>query len=154
MATRAEIALRRLQAEALLNLSRVQRALERRIDELLRAQRLEKVTPAQANALIILFQEKHPLTARQLAGLMNLSEVTVGRFVRALEAGGWVVREADPADSRAILIQPSPKARRAFRRFLEVSNTVLEGSFVGIGRKDVLAMVELTGRVAANLAGD
>ncbi len=71
------------------------------------------MTPAQANALMILFQHKSAMTARQVAQEMNLSEVTVGRFVRALESGGWVVREPDPNDSRAILISPSRKAYRA-----------------------------------------
>lgn len=143
-----------MQAEALLNLSRIQRALERRIQALLDDQRLENVTPAQANALIILFQEKRPMTARQLARMMNLSEVTVGRFVRALENAGWVIRESDPNDSRAILISPSTKARRAFQRFLKVSNAVLVDSFVGFAKKDVKEMTELTGRVVSNLSDD
>lgn len=135
----------------MLNLSRIQRALERRIQALLDEQKLENVTPAQANALIILFQEKRPMTARQLAGMMNLSEVTVGRFVRALENGKWVTRQSDPNDSRAILISPSAKARRAFHRFLEVSNGVLESSFVGFNKKDVTALVDATERIVGNL---
>lgn len=135
----------------MLNLSRIQRALERRIQALLDEEKLENVTPAQANALIILFQEKRPMTARQLAGMMNLSEVTVGRFVRALESGKWVTRQSDPNDSRAILISPSPKARRAFNRFLRVSNGVLERSFVGFGKKDVKQLVAATERIVANL---
>jgi DNA-binding MarR family transcriptional regulator len=151
VATRAEIALRRTQAEALLNLSRIQRALERRIQALLDEQGLENVTPAQANALIILFQEKRPMTARQLARMMNLSEVTVGRFVRALENGAWVERDNDPSDSRAILISPSGKARRAFQRFLRVSNAVLENSFIGFSRKDVAHVMQATDKIARNL---
>jgi DNA-binding MarR family transcriptional regulator len=154
VATRAQIALRRAQAEALLNLSRIQRALERHIQALLDRHGLVHVTPAQANALIILFQEKQPMTARQLARQMNLSEVTVGRFVRALEAAGWLVRTGDPSDSRAILVAPSRKARRAFARFLAVSNAVLEGSFSGFDRAEVHALVDQTGRIVHNLAGE
>jgi hypothetical protein len=69
---RAEIAFRRLQAEAALNLSRIHREMERRVAVLLRANGLTDVTPAQANALMILFQEKRPMTARAVAAQMNL----------------------------------------------------------------------------------
>src|SRR5690606_18854916 len=76
--------LRRVQADAFLALTRIQRAIEQRLSVLFEAEGLSDVTPAQANALMILFQERRPLTARVLAGHMALSEVTVGRFVRAL----------------------------------------------------------------------
>lgn len=151
MPSRAQIALRRSQAEAALNLSRIQREIERRVQSLLERERLENVTPAQANALMILFQNKSAMTARQIAQQMNLSEVTVGRFVRALEAGGWVNREPDPSDSRAILISPSRKAYRAFPRFLRVSNALLEDAFEGFTRKDIERLVSMTERLRENV---
>ncbi|HLT36664.1 MAG TPA: hypothetical protein VK034_10265, partial [Enhygromyxa sp.] len=88
MATRADIAARRKQADTALELSRINREMERRIQQLLEHENLRDVTPAQANAMMILFQEKAPMTARNLARQMNLSEVTVGRFVRSLENAG------------------------------------------------------------------
>lgn len=151
MASRAHIALRRKQADAALELSRVQRELERRVQQLLGLEKLDDVTPAQANALMILFQEKVPMTARALARQMNLSEVTVGRFVRALETAGWVTREADPKDTRAILIQPSKKAYRAFTRFLAVSNGVLEHAFVGFTKQELDTLIHLVERVRMNV---
>lgn len=154
MPSRAQIALRRSQAEAALNLSRIQREIERRVQSLLERERLENVTPAQANALMILFQNKSAMTARQIAQQMNLSEVTVGRFVRALESGGWVVREPDPNDSRAILISPSRKAYRAFPRFLRVSNALLEDAFEGFSRKDIERLVSMTERLRENVVED
>jgi DNA-binding MarR family transcriptional regulator len=151
MASRAHIALRRKQADAALELSRVQRELERRVQQLLDQEKLDDVTPAQANALMILFQEKAPMTARALARQMNLSEVTVGRFVRALESAGWVTREADPKDTRAILIQPSKKAYKAFTRFLGVSNGVLEHAFAGFTKQELDTLVSLVERVRTNV---
>ncbi len=151
MASRAHIALRRKQADAALELSRVQRELERRVQQLLEREKLPDVTPAQANALMILFQEKAPMTARALARQMNLSEVTVGRFVRALENAGWVTREADPKDTRAILIRPSKKAYRAFPRFLAVSNSLLEVAFVGLSKQEVDTLAHLVERVRMNV---
>ena len=121
----AVIARRRVQAEAYLNLSRIQREIERRTQDLLAEQDLREVTPAQAGALMVLFQAKRPLRARELAGLLVLSEVTVGRFVHALHEAGWVRRDPDPADSRAVLVAPTPKAYRALPRFIAVSNALL-----------------------------
>lgn len=151
MANRAHIVQRRKQADAALELSRIQRELERRVQQLLEEERLKDVTPAQANALMILFQEKAAMTARQLARQMNLSEVTVGRFVRALESGGWVRREADPRDTRAILIQPSKKAYRAFSRFLNVSNSLLDVAFAGFTKKEIETLGKLVERVRMNV---
>lgn len=125
--------------------------MERRLAVMLESEKLENVTPAQANALMILFQEKGPLTARQLAAQMNLSEVTVGRFVRALESANWVVRKSHPSDSRAILISPSRKAYRAFQRFLRVSNGLLEEAFSGFAKKEVEQMVRMLEHVRGNL---
>jgi len=151
MARRVDIALRRKQADAALELSRINREMERMIQQLLREQKLDGVTPAQANAMMILFQEKEPMTARQLARQMNLSEVTVGRFVRALESTGWVTRSADPRDTRAILVRPSRKAYRAFPRFLNVSNALLERAFAGFSKKEVESLGRLVERVRTNV---
>lgn len=90
----AELRLRRLQSEAYLNLSRIHRELERKVADMFKAAGLRDVTPAQAGVLIHLFQERAPLTARQLAGMMALSEVTVGRFVRALEVSNGLLDRA------------------------------------------------------------
>jgi DNA-binding MarR family transcriptional regulator len=152
MASRADIAQRRKQADAALELSRINREIERRVQQLLELEKLDDVTPAQANAMMILFQEKSPMTARQLARQMNLSEVTVGRFVRALEGAGWVKREADPKDTRAILILPSRRAYRAFPRFLNVSNALLDVAFAGFTKKEVETLGRLVQRVRMNVS--
>jgi DNA-binding MarR family transcriptional regulator len=151
MASRADIAHRRKQADTALELSRINREMERRVQQLLEHEKLADVTPAQANAMMILFQEKAPMTARQLARQMNLSEVTVGRFVRALERAGWLEREADPKDTRAILVEPSAKAYRAFPRFLNVSNALLDVAFAGFTRQEVEALGKLVERVRMNV---
>ncbi|MCA9709578.1 MAG: MarR family transcriptional regulator, partial [Myxococcales bacterium] len=121
-----DLELRRLQTEAYLNLGRIHRALERCVAALFVREGLADVTPQQAAVLMELFQARQPLTARELARRQALSQPTVGRFVRALEEQGWVTREADPADARAILIRPTRKARRALPRFIAVSNTLLD----------------------------
>ena len=147
----ALIARRRMQAEAYLNLSRIQREIERRTQDLLATEDLREVTPAQAGALMVLFQAKRPLRARELASLLVLSEVTVGRFVHALHEAGWVRRDPDPADSRAVLVAPTPKAYRALPRFIAVSNALLDEAFSGFSAAEIATIAGTTERLRRNI---
>ncbi len=149
--TAAQLRLRRLQSEAYLNLSRIHRELERKVADMFKAAGLREVTPAQAGVLIHLFQERAPLTARQLAGMMALSEVTVGRFVRALEGAGWVERTSDPEDSRAILVRPTRRAYAALPKLLEVSNGLLDRAFAGFSAQEIESIARTTEMVRDNL---
>ena len=149
--TPRDLRLRRLEAEAYLNVSRIHRVIDRRVAELFQAEGFDDVTPAQANALMILYQAKEPVTARALAQLMSLSEVTVGRFVRALEAEGWVDRSEDPNDSRAMLIRPTAKAYGALPRLINISNALLDEAFVGFDASDVAQLTNLIIRIRENL---
>lgn len=147
---------RRLQADTFLIFARLHRYLERAIGERFTSEGLSEVTPAQANLLMILFQERAPLTARALAERMGLSQVTVGRFVHALEAADWVSREPDPDDARARLIRPTRKAMRALPRFIRVSNELLDAAFAGFDGAAIRRIARTTERLRRNLetAGD
>jgi DNA-binding MarR family transcriptional regulator len=149
--TGPELGLRRMQADAYLDLTRIHREIEARVAELLHEHDLVDVTPAQAGALMLLFQARKPLRARELAAQLGLSEVTVGRFVHALHATGWVSREPDPDDSRAILIAPTTKAYRALPRFIAVSNALLDQAFEGFTAEDIVRVAKTTERLRRNI---
>ena len=141
---------RRLQTEAFLTFARVHRLIENHVAALFQDEGLD-VTPQQGNALMVLFQEKRPLTARALADLMAVSEPTVGRFVKALEADGWLEREPHPDDARAWLLRPTRKAYRALPRFIRVSNTLLDRAFTDFSEADVRRVVATGERIRENL---
>lgn len=149
--TSPSLELRRLQTDAYLNLGRIHRALERCIGALFVREGLQDVTPQQAAVLMVLFQARRPLTARELAQHQGLSQPTVGRFVRALEDTGWVTRQADPADARAILIRPTAKARRTLPRFIAVSNAMLDQAFDDIPEATMRRIARTTQRLRENL---
>jgi DNA-binding MarR family transcriptional regulator len=144
--------LRRAQAEAYLDLTRIHRELERTVAELFDREGLRDVTPQQGSALMVLFQQRVPMTARGLAQHMGLSEVTVGRFVKALESAGWIRREPDPADQRALLIRPTSKAYRFLPRFIAVSNAMLDAAFAGFSPDEVARVARTTERLRTNLS--
>ncbi|HLT40050.1 MAG TPA: hypothetical protein VK034_27405, partial [Enhygromyxa sp.] len=59
--------------------------------------------------------------------------------------------ESDPRDTRAILVRPSKKAYKAFPRFLNVSNALLDVAFAGFTKKEVEALGRLVERVRTNV---
>lgn len=147
-----DLAFRRMQADAVLAMARIRRQSERRIAELLEAQDLD-ISAAQAGAMMVLFQAREPMTARQLATEMAVSEVTIGRFVKVLETKEWVGRKPDPSDARAQLLLPTKKARAALPRFIKVSNAVLDETFAGFDKAELSALVSTIDRVRSNLDG-
>jgi DNA-binding MarR family transcriptional regulator len=112
---------------------------------------LTDITPAQANALMVLFEAREAMTARRLAEALSLSEVTVGRFLRALESRGWVARERDPSDSRAILVSPTPKARESLPRFIDVTNALMDQAFAGLPDARLAVLLDGIRHVRENL---
>jgi len=149
-----ELALRRLQTEATLSFARLHRELVRHTATIMHEFGLEDITPAQAAVLMVLFQSPEPLTARQVAHEMALSEVTVGRFVRTLEQTGWVERQADDADNRALLILLTRRARKAFPRYTRVSNRVMDEAFDGISESALKSMSKTLAAIGENLDPD
>lgn len=123
---------RRRQVDALLDLVRIQAIVESRVQALFIEQDLLGITPAQANVLMALFQAKGPLTARAIHRRLGVSEATISRFVKALEAKGWVARRRDPHDGRAMLVVATEQAYAALPRFIHVSNQLLDQAFAGL----------------------
>ena len=148
---RALLELRAKQVEVYLTAARIVRAIDQRVTDGLAAQGLD-VTSAQVNVLVVLMQAQRPLTAVEIARVMALSEVTVGRLVRALADRGWVTREPDPADRRASRVAPTQRTYDEFPRFLEIVNNLSEQGWAGIGPGEVEATLDVQRRVWANLS--
>ncbi len=149
-----DLALRRLQTQALVDLGRIRQATERHVERWLAEAGLEDVTPAQANALLVLVNARRPLAQAHLAQALSVSKVTVGRFVRALEEAGWVERTRDPEDSRAYRLAPTAKAREALPRFISVSNQLLDAAFQGLDDAGIARAAECVATIRANLDPD
>ena len=149
-----DLSLRHRQAEAWLLLGRLHTRVSEAVTAQFRDEGIADITPAQANALMVLFQRRHPLTARQLAGELGVSEVTVGRFVRRLEAGGWVERTRDPDDGRAILLRTTRKARTLLPAFVRLSNQMMDQLFAGFSPDEVAQLQGLLARLQENTQPD
>lgn len=146
-----ELSRRRAQSETFLSFARVQRLVDAKVTELLASEGLKDVTSQQANVLMVLFQAKRALSARAIADAMAVSEVTVGRFVKALAAAGWADRQRDPDDGRAFAIRPTKKAYRNLPRFIAVSNRLLDEAFAGFSPREIQRVGATTERILTNL---
>lgn len=150
--TPENLALRREQTEVWLNLQRIARALTRASEDGLQMAGLTDITPAQSTVLMTLFQEKKPLTARQLAGSLEVTEVTVSRFIQTLERNGWVHREPDPDDRRARLVHLTPRATQNLPLLASVSNAVLDLAFSDFDRWEVVQLSTDLARMQSSLS--
>ena len=146
-----DLELRRLQTDTFLEFVRLVAIEHQRMGVLFSEAGLEGITPAQSRALMVMFQARAPLTARELSRRLGLSEVTVGRFVKALAAGGWVARARSDKDRRAFLLQPTARAREALPRFIQLSNHMLDEIFVGFSGAEIASLSEVIARIRGNL---
>ena len=151
--TRAVVELRAKQVEVYLMASRIVRAIDQRVTEELAAQGLH-VTSAQVNVLVVLVQARRPMAAAELARALALSEVTVGRLVRALAERGWVTREPDPSDGRAFEVAPTQRTYDEFPRFLQIVNGLSEEGWDGVDEEALDVTLETERRVWGNLSGE
>lgn len=68
------------------------------------------ITPSRLTALATL--ERHgAMRPGDLANRMNITPASMSRLTEALEEGGWIGREPDPADRRACLLSVSDHGR-------------------------------------------
>lgn len=148
-----DLALRRCQVRAMLELGRIHAVVGREAKALFDGEGFDDITPAQANLLMVLFQKKEPMTARALHRALGVSEVTVSRFVVTLEKRGWVARRRDPTDARALLVEPTARARDALPRFIRVTNALLDAAFAGFDRTELEVLSGAVRRLTANLDG-
>jgi DNA-binding MarR family transcriptional regulator len=151
---REDIAWRRFQTEAMLTFSRVHQQILRRTSRRLEEAGIDGITPAQANALIVLFNARGPINAQALAAALGVTEVTVSRLLRRMEDDGWVERAPDPRDGRAMLLQTTPMARARFGELVQVSNHVLDDLFGGLSRDELRELGELVAVIQAGLGSE
>jgi DNA-binding MarR family transcriptional regulator len=150
-ATESELRWRRFQTEAMLAFSRVHQLILLRTAQRLDGAEIEAITPARANALIVLFNARRPIQARQLADELGVSEVTVSRMLKKMESDGWIERARDPRDGRAMLVQPTSAARAQFNRLVQVSNAVLDDVFGVLDQEKQRSLAQMVGQVQDGL---
>jgi DNA-binding MarR family transcriptional regulator len=92
-----------------------------------------------------------PVKMRELSQAVGVTPRTITGLVDALEADGWVARQADPGDRRAIIVALTPAADAAFARLLEAYRGLaqdLVGEIPGADLRRALGVLEhIAGRL-------
>jgi MarR family transcriptional regulator for hemolysin len=147
----SQLEARHAQAEIMLEMSRLSTQQDRCVSNCLSAVGITSLTPAQSRVLMILFQARQALTARELARRMGVSEPTMSRFVRALTTAGWIEKSRKGEDRRAWHLSVTPYAREQFPLLAKASNMMLDHLFGGFEGDDLQQLHRLIDRVRSNL---
>lgn len=87
-----------------------------------------------------------PLTPTVLARRMGVHVATLTGILNRLEAGGWITRERDPADRRAVVLASVPdRIREVFARY-DGMNRALDEILGGYTDKELAVIVDFLER--------
>lgn len=115
-----------------------------------RVARRQGMTKAQW--VVMLRIERHPgLSQKDLAEMMEVEPITVGRLVDRLEARGLVAREADGQDRRIWRLRLTPAARPLLRIIGGHRADIAAMIAAGIGKETARAMQKGLEQVKANV---
>jgi MarR family transcriptional regulator, transcriptional regulator for hemolysin len=86
-----------------------------------------------------------------LADLLEIKPITLTRLIDRLEEAGWVVRQPDQDDRRAIQLHLSEKARPLLRTMQEKSRETRARALTGINDDQFAALFEALKKMKENL---
>jgi DNA-binding MarR family transcriptional regulator len=107
----------------------------------------------RAQWMILVRLDRQPgISQNELAALIEVEPITVGRLIDRLEKRGMVARHPDPADRRVWRLHLSQAAQpmlKTIRKAREELNDILTA---GLPKKDLDALVDSLLRMKSNIA--
>lgn len=79
--------------------------------ELIHALENYQMTPEQWQVMRVLWSTNECLNQNDIAHLTLKDKHSVSRILARLERDGWIIRNPDPSDARASLIEPTEQAK-------------------------------------------
>ena len=108
------------------------------------------LTPALTRLLFYVHKEPGQRQS-ELAQLLDVTPVTLCRMVDRLAARGFVRREPDPRDRRAVRVVEAPRARPLLARMTRTAALTNERAQRGLTRRERRELLRLLGALRANL---
>ena len=102
---------------------------------------------------VMMYLRRHE-GARQneLAGLLEVENVTLGRHIDRLEESGWVERRSDPSDRRVWLLYLADKSMPILDKLAVVLIETRETALTGFSAQERDELIETLLRIKVNLA--
>jgi DNA-binding MarR family transcriptional regulator len=95
-----------------------------------------------------LIDREGPLTPSTLARLAGLHPATITGILDRLERGGWVTRERDPADRRAIVVRARRERLPDLLRLYAGMNRSMNQIYVGYSESELEVIADFLERTA------
>ena len=90
----------------------------------------------------------------ELANLLQVQPISLGRLIDRMEAAGWVERRPAPKDRRAIQLYLTPRSGPILDKMTDAAARAREAALSGFDADEREQLVRMLERVKANLAGD
>ncbi len=124
------------------------RAIRRRFEA--RAHELG-LSSAQWRCLVHLMREG-PSPQARLAGLLEIEPISVSRLLDRMQEGGWITREADPADRRVRIVTATPKTCTAFAEAKNIADAIYADALVNLPPGTRETLIATLRQIIANLS--
>ena len=95
-----------------------------------------------------LIDREGPLTPSTLARLAGLHPATITGILDRLERGGWVTRERDPADRRAVLVRARRERLPDLLRLYGGMNRSMNQIYAGYSERELEVIADFFERTA------
>jgi len=109
------------------------------------------LTQAQWRCLLIL-SRKPGLRQQQLADVLEMQPISVGRLIDRMEASGWAERRPDPTDRRAFTIYLTDQAEPILSEIKTRAMATRAELFNGLSTEEKEILFGILTRMRANVA--
>jgi DNA-binding MarR family transcriptional regulator len=91
---------------------------------------------------------------RELAEVIEVRPITLGRQIDLLEASGLIERRPDPVDRRAVCLYLTPKSRARLEQLHEIGDAIYERATRNLTKTERETLLRLLDTVRETLAED
>ncbi len=105
------------------------------------------LTPARAEALLVLHHMARPVLQRELSDALRCTPRHVTALADALQAGGWITRQPHPADRRATLVSLTGKGNSAVAWIQAERQAAADRLLGGVPAGDLAGFLAVTGHI-------
>lgn len=111
-----------------------------------------KLSSAEGNILLHLYTQDQIPHQEDIVEQLDISKPAVSRAINSLAIKGYIKREKDPVDKRAVRILLTDKAWEIGPKIEQVYNEVFSTAAEAVSEKEVEDFIDLFGRVSASFS--
>lgn len=108
------------------------------------------LSSAEGNILLHLYTQDQPFPQEEIVAQLDISKPAVSRALKSLENKGYVRRQKDQTDKRAIQVRLTSQAQEIEPEIVKVYNQVFAISSQGVSAEEIQDFIELFARVSEN----